>query len=73
MNPYYDLSVIEATPHHPAMDELVDLLCHKTGQVSRSFFQAEVAYFLSLMPSNMRATIDSPERGKIPILSLIHI
>jgi len=65
--PLFDLGVVEKTPHHPAMNELVDLLCHRTGNVNRHFFQAEVAYFLSLIPSSMRATIDSPERGKIPI------
>jgi len=65
--PLYDLSVLEKEPHHPAMSELVDLLCHRTGNVNRDFFQAEVAYFLSLIPSSMRATIISPERGQIPI------
>lgn len=49
------------------MEELVDLLCHRTGNVNRDFFQAEVAYFLGLVPSSMRASIDSPERGVIPI------
>lgn len=49
------------------MSELVDLLCHRTGNVNRDFFQAEVAYFLGLIPSSMRATIVSPERGNIPI------
>lgn len=67
MKPLYDLEVIEAQSHHPAMSELVDLLCHRTGNVNRDFFQAEVAYFLGLIPSSMRATIVSPERGKIPI------
>jgi hypothetical protein len=65
--PLYDLKVIEEEPHHPAMSELVDLLCHRTGNVNRDFFQAEVAYFLSLIPSAMRATIVSPERGSIPV------
>lgn len=65
--PLYDLQVIDDEPHHPAMSELVDLLCHRTGNVNRDFFQAEVAYFLSLIPSSMRATIISPERGDIPV------
>jgi hypothetical protein len=65
--PLYDLSVVRQTAHHPAMSDLVDLLCHRTGNVNRDFFQAEVAYFLGLIPSSMRATIISPERGKIPI------
>jgi hypothetical protein len=63
----YDLEVIKNTKHHPAMSELVDLLCYRTGNVNRTFFQAEVAYFLGLIPSSMRATIDSPERGDIPV------
>ncbi|WHM52960.1 hypothetical protein [Sulfitobacter phage vB_SupP_AX] len=67
MTDFYDRTVVENIPHHPAMEELVDLLCHRTGNVNRDFFQAEVAYFLSLMPSAMRCTINSPERGKIPI------
>ena len=67
MTNFYDRSVIESIPHHPAMEELVDLLCHRTGNVNRDFFQAEVAYFLGLMPSAMRTTINSPERGKIPV------
>lgn len=67
MTEFFDRTVIENTPHHKAMEELVDLLCHRTGNVNRDFFQAEVAYFLGLIPSAMRVTINSPERGKIPI------
>ena len=67
MSNLYDLDVIEQQAHHPAMSELVDLLCHRTGNVNRDFFQAEVAYFLGMIPSAMRASIVSPERGKIPI------
>lgn len=67
MTNFYDRTVIEQTPHHKAMEELVDLLCHRTGNVNRDFFQAEVAYFLGLIPSAMRCTINSPERGKIPV------
>lgn len=63
----YDLRVVENTPHHPAMSELVDILCHRTNNVHRDFFQAEVAYFLGLIPSTMRTTVNSPERGKIPV------
>jgi hypothetical protein len=65
--PIYDLKVIKEQSHHPAMAELTDLLCHQTGNINRDFFQAEIAYFLSLIPSAMRAQIISPERGIIPI------
>lgn len=64
---FYDLQTIDQTPHHPAMSDLVDLLCHRTGNVNRDFFQAEVAYFLGLIPSSMRTKIKSPERGIIPV------
>ncbi len=67
MAPLYDLAVVSNTDHHSAMSELVDLLCYRTGNVNRTFFQAEVAYFLGLIPSSMRATIESPERGLIPV------
>lgn len=67
MNKFYDLSVIAQTPHHRAMSEIVDVLCHRTGNVNRDFFQAEVAYFLSLIPTSMRAVIESPERGSLPL------
>ena len=67
MSNFYDLEVIDNTPHHPAMQELVDLLCHRTGNVNRDFFQAEVAYFLGLIPSSMRTKIKSPERGLLPV------
>jgi hypothetical protein len=67
MSKFYDLSVIEQTPHHDAMQELVDVLCHRTGNVDRSFFQAEVAYFLGLIPSSMRCKIKSAERGILPV------
>lgn len=63
----YDMRVVDNIPHHPAISELVDILCHRTNNVNRDFFQAEVAYFLGLIPSAMRCTVNSPERGKIPV------
>lgn len=63
----YDISKAKEHAHHPAIDQIVDMLCHKTGNMNRDFFQAEVAYFLALVPSAMRAVIKSPERGNIPV------
>ena len=63
----YDRKVVYETEHHPAMSELVDLLCHKTGVEDRDFFTTEVAYFLGLIPACMRTMIDSPERGIVPV------
>lgn len=64
---FFDFEKLEKIPHHKAIQEIVDYLCHKTGNTSREFFQAEVAYFLSLVPSSLRVSIDSLERGNIPI------
>jgi len=63
----YDPALLASTAHHPAMHSLVTLLCRKTGNLDRSFFQAEVAYFLSLVPSAMRAKVVTIERNTIPL------
>lgn len=59
-----DLSTI---PHHPALEEIVGVLCNKTQNLDRGFFRAEVAYFLGKMASSMRATISTKDRGEIPV------
>lgn len=59
-----DLATLQ---HHPAITEIVDVLCAKTQQENRIFFQAEVAYFLGKMASTMRATIVTKDRGEIPV------
>lgn len=60
----YDLSGVE---HHPAIKEIVDVLCAKTQNTDRGFFSTEVAYFLGKMAANMRATIVTKDRGDIPV------
>lgn len=59
-----DLSKAE---HHPAMKELVDILCTQSDQPDRGFFQAEVAYYFGKIASSMRASIVTKDRGEIPI------
>lgn len=53
--------------HHPAIEEIVEVLCNKTQNTNRGFFRVEVAYFLSKMASGMRATIVTKDRGEIPV------
>lgn len=55
------------TPHHPIVEELVDLLVRKTKHAQREFFRVEVAYFLSTVASVLRTNIESKDRGKIPV------
>ncbi|TIN00980.1 MAG: DUF3987 domain-containing protein, partial [Mesorhizobium sp.] len=59
-----DLSTIQ---HHPALEEIVDVLCNKTQNLDRGFFRAEVAYFLGKMASSMRAVIVTKDRGEVPV------
>jgi len=53
--------------HHPAIEEIVEVLCNKTQNTDRGFFRTEVAYFLGKIAANMRATIVTKDRGEIPI------
>jgi hypothetical protein len=58
---------LEGVTHHPAIQEIVEVLCNKTQNTDRSFFLAEVAYFLSKMAATMRATIVTKDRGESPV------
>lgn len=53
--------------HHPALEEIVGVLCNKTQNTDRGFFRAEVAYFLGKLASNMRANIVTKDRGEVPV------
>lgn len=53
--------------HHPAIEEVVDVLCRKTENTDRGFFRVEVAYFLCKMASSMRATVITKFHGEIPV------
>jgi hypothetical protein len=53
--------------HHPTIVEIVDVLCNKTQNTDRGFFQTETAYFLAKMASSMRAVICTKDRGEIPV------
>lgn len=58
---------LSETRHHPAIEEIVDVLCHRTENNDRNFFRVEVAYFLAMMAGCMRATIVTQNRGSIPV------
>lgn len=58
---------LEGVEHHPAIAEIVDVLCAKTQNSDSGFFKAEVAYFLAKIASTMRATIITKDRGDVPV------
>ena len=53
--------------HHPAIEEIVEVLCNKTQNTDRGFFRTEVAFFLGKIAGNMRSTIITKDRGEIPV------
>lgn len=53
--------------HHPALEEIVGVLCNKTQVTDKGFFRTEVAYFLGKLASNMRASVVTKDRGEIPV------
>jgi hypothetical protein len=59
-----DLSGVK---HHPAIEEVVDVLCNRTENTDRFFFRATTAYFLAKMASSMRAVVSTLDRGDIPV------
>ena len=58
---------LDGVQHHPAIQEIVDVLCAKTQNTDQGFFRTEVAYFLAKLASAMRATIVTKDRGDIPV------
>lgn len=59
-----DLSGVD---HHPAITDIVEVLCNKTQNTEKGFFRTEAAYFLGKMAASMRATILTKDRGEIPV------
>ena len=53
--------------YHPTSERLVEILTHKTQQTDPLFFRILVAYYFSMVASQMRCTINTPDRGEIPV------
>jgi hypothetical protein len=53
--------------HHPAVEEIVEVLCNKTENTDRGFFRTEVAYYLGKMAASMRAVVVTKNRGEMPV------
>lgn len=58
---------LNGVKHHPAIEEIVDVLCNKTSNSDRGFFRVEVAYFMAKLAAAQRATITTKDRGELPI------
>lgn len=53
-------------PFHPKQEEIVDIMCDKTGTDDRNFFRVMVAYKFAEMSSSMRATVEFVGTKGIP-------
>jgi hypothetical protein len=58
---------LNGVSHHPAIEEIVEILCNKTRNTDRGFFRVEVAYYLAKMAASMRVVINTKDRGEIPV------
>ena len=60
----FDLS---SATYHSITEQIVDVLCKKTLNSNRLFFRVQVSYFLAKVASSMRCTLNTLDRGKIPV------
>lgn len=52
---------------HPTSEKLVEILCQKTQNPNPLFFRVQVAYYFSVLASQMRTVIITHDRGEIPV------
>ncbi|NRA77148.1 MAG: DUF3987 domain-containing protein [Pseudoalteromonas sp.] len=53
--------------HNKTAEELVQILCKKTQSDNPLFFRILVAFYLTKVASMMRCSIETPDRGEIPV------
>lgn len=61
------MKAIESMNYHGTSERLVDILCAHTQTHDRLFFRVLVAYYFSLAATQMRCSVDTPDRGVIPV------
>lgn len=54
------------TPH-PEIEKLVQAIVNRTQSQNSKFFRLMVNYYLTIPASMMRASVDTLDRGNIPI------
>lgn len=59
-----DLSIVS---HFKKSEDLVEILCKKTGNTDKLFFRVLVAYYFTKVASMMRCGIKTHDRGVIPV------
>ena len=57
----------EEMEYHPTAEKLVGILRDRTQRDDSLFFRIMVAYYMSMAAAQMRCSIDSPDKGVIPV------
>jgi len=60
----FDISKVK---YFEPVEKLADILCQKTQNPDPLFFRIMVSYYLTKVASMMRCSIDTPDRGVIPV------
>lgn len=58
---------IDTVPHHPVLEDMVDVISTQTQNEDRNFFRIVSAYFLAVCASSMQAKLITQDRGEVPI------
>lgn len=53
--------------YHPTSEKLVDILRDRTQRDDSLFFRIMVGYYFSIAAAQMRCTINTPDKGEIPV------
>lgn len=53
--------------YHPTAEKLVGILRDRTQRDDSLFFRIMVSYYFSMAAAQMRCTIDTPDKGEIPV------
>ena len=61
------MKAYEDMQFHPKTEEIVKILCERTQNNNPLFFRVQVGYYWSLLASMMRVSIDTLDRGEIPV------
>ena len=68
-NAQYALPDLSTVPHHPAIEELSEVISKKLRREDRAFFRVVISYYLAVAAASMRAKLITRNRGEIPVNS----
>jgi hypothetical protein len=61
------MATFDEMTYHPTAEKIVNILRDRTQRDDSLFFRLLVSYYFCLAASQMRCTIDTPDRGEIPV------